>query len=831
MDLRLFAAIVWLPLRAHLGRTVLTVLAIGLGIALGLSIHLMNKSAMTEMSRATRGLYGQADLIVQGASGFDESFYPTIARVPGVAAANPVLEVRAQVVGHRESILLLGVDLLRMSSFHAGQSASPRGRDGLAFFNQNSILLSRDAADTYGVSIGDSLKVQVGTRGVEFAVLGILPSGAYGQRVALLDIGVAQHLLERLGMLTRVDLRLVDSDSSIVIARLKDLLPEDVEITTPAIESQEPMRLSRAFRVNVTALALVALFTGAFLVYSTLSLWVMRRRRELALLHALGTTPRQQHLSIIWTGVLLGAAGAAIGVLAGAAIAKFALREFLSQVLSSASPAPIGIRWYEAVGFAALGIVVAIVGSLVPAIEAAKIPTANALKSGNIDLQPPEGHHRWAFVLFAAAVPLLFAPPVFELPMFGYLAIAFILIGAVLCMPSLTHGVLAHVPVPRASISLIAVSYLRAATQSASRSAAAILVSVSLMVAMAVMVTSLRGSFADLLTQMFPGDLQVQAGMSNSSSYLESESIDRLRSVAGVERVTLSRLVPVRLSRDSMPVTLIARSTAPDDRNAGLPIEARAIRNASPGTIPIWISVAIADRYRLGPDQTFTFYIQNRPVTGYVRGIWRDFLYQQSGALMMDYSQYQSLTGDDRANTAAVWISGSASVDIVRSAVRESFGSRSLEIGLPGEYRERALRGFDSVFAITYLLLIVAVLLGLFAISINASSQVLARRSEFGVLRHIGFTRAQIAGVVGAEGLCLGLVGVGAGFLVGGCISAILIFVVGRQSFHWTMDLHVPVMLLAIIFFSVPMTAALAAIWSGRGAMAADAVQSVKEDW
>ena len=153
------------------------------------------------------------------------------------------------------------------------------------------------------------------------------------------------------------------------------------------------------------------------------------------------------------------------------------------------------------------------------------------------------------------------------------------------------------------------------------------------------------------------------------------------------------------------------------------------------------------------------------------------------------------------------------------------------DIALPAEIRNRSLALFDRTFAVTYLLEAVAVLIGLFGIAASTSSQVLARRGEFGMLRHLGVTRGEIGRMLAFEGAALGSIGVVAGIVVGGIISLILIFVVNRQSFHWTMDVHVPWVLLAVLSAVLIVASAGTAAFSGRRAMGDDVVRAVKEDW
>jgi putative ABC transport system permease protein len=284
------------PLRQAPGRTLLAVLAIALGVALGFAVYLINRVAADEVQGASRSLFGLADLTVQSpGSGFDESLFPRLLRVPGVAAASPVVEVQVRLPGRERNLKLLGIDpfrALQMQPALAGAGATAE-RQGQGLLAENSIWLSPAAAQSLELEVGDDLDVQVALDRVRFRVAGILPPGAYTQPVGLLDIGEAQWRLQRLGRLDRVDLRLApQADRQAVRTAIAALLPPGAQVVTPGEATDDAVRLTRAYRSNLTALALVALFTGAFLVYATQSLAVARRRREIALLHAMGMTVR-----------------------------------------------------------------------------------------------------------------------------------------------------------------------------------------------------------------------------------------------------------------------------------------------------------------------------------------------------------------------------------------------------------------------------------------------------------------------------------------------------------------------------------------------------------
>lgn len=831
---RLFHATVWQPLRANASRTVLAIVAIMLGVTLGYAIHLMNRAATTEMTQSTRSLFGQADWVIQStAQGFDESLYPTIAQIPGVAVASPVVDVKVQVVGHHKPLLLAGMDPLRAGQLQPATSSAQGGRKGLSFFDAQKILLNDSAAKTLGLVIGDSFSVQVGMQPVAFTVAGILPGNLYRQDMGLLDIAAAQWRLDMLGKLTRIDIRLAAGANADAIAQtIERLLPAGVKLTTPTAEAEQSVQLSRAFRINITALALVALFTGAFLVYSTQSLAIIRRRREFALLHALGVTAKEQIASVILTGALLGAIGAMVGVLLGIGLAKFGLSLMPNSHITQVQVIP-----WELCGFALLGILVSVAGSVAPAVAAAAIPTSQALKAGNTEEDNSRGHAYIALGFWAFAVPLLFAPSVFDLPLLGYTAIALILFGAVLFIPAFTRFVLVLLPVGSQVSYQTAVAQLRGVAHTATTSVATMLVSVSLMVAMSIMGASLRGSIVQLLERTFPADLYLHVN-GQTASYLDQLTISSIEAIPAVARTAPTRLISLLLASNPVPVMLIARPIDPQNPNAILQLESQAQQvmpidpsgRAANGHVPIWVSVALADREHLAPDSELRFHLAGSEVIGNVRGVYRD--YQPVASFLMDYQQYQQLSLDDKVTSLALWTKPGSSIEAVIRAVRARLGDKiEFEITLPSENRERILRGFDSAFRIIYLLLAVSVLIGLFGIGVNASAQVLARRAEFGVLRHLGFTRAQIGGILCIEGFFLGTLGVLSGLLFGCIISAVMILVVTPQSFHWTMDLHIPTTILVSLMLVVPLACALTAVWSGRSAMNDDVVLAVKEDW
>ncbi|MCL4762857.1 MAG: ABC transporter permease, partial [Burkholderiales bacterium] len=229
--------------------------------------------------------------------------------------------------------------------------------------------------------------------------------------------------------------------------------------------------------------------------------------------------------------------------------------------------------------------------------------------------------------------------------------------------------------------------------------------------------------------------------------------------------------------------------------------------------------------------RTVTLPLAGREAAFVVAGVWRDYGRPQ-GAVQLDRGVYVALTGDRSVTNAALWLAPGADADAVRAAARAALpGGERLDVARSGEIRRLSLAAFDRTFAITYALEFASMAIGLVGLSSAFGALVLARRREFGVLRHLGMTRAQVARMLATEGVTTAAIGVGAGLALGAAISVILIHVVNRQSFHWGMDVAVPWLQLAAFAAVVVALATLTAVASGRQAMGADVVRAVKEDW
>ena len=842
----------WQELRHHPWRNAAAVVAVMLGVALAFSVHLINESALNEFSQAARSVNGQPDLELRGAQGvFDEALYARVAQHPDVLAASPVLEVTTQVLdrsGVSMALRVLGVDALRVAQVAPALMPQPnQSGERLALFAPDTLFLNPAAQQRLGAR--PQLQVALALKTVR--VVGQV--SASGAPLAVMDVGAAQDFFNQVGFLSRIDLKLragVTPASFIKGLQATPHWPRDVLALEPGDRTSQINALSRAYRVNLTVLALIALFTGAFLVFSVLALSVSKRAQQLALLGVLGLSARQRLALVLWEALALGLVGSALGLALGTALAALALRVLGGDLgggfFAGVAP-PLQWHAWAALLYGTLGVGAALVGAWWPARQAQQLPLAATLKGLGAGVMQSRSH--WiSLILIAGGAGLAWAPPLFGMPLAAYLSVGCLLVGGIGVLPWLIALLLDRVAplLSRQTLPLLAVERARRQRETAAVAVSGVVASLSLAVALTVMVASFRDSVTQWLDRVLPADLYVRSASSSGAGetvFFTPEVVQSLAQINGVTRLEAQRNVSLRLDPAQAPVTLIARPLKDPARR--LPLISGPLPVPT-GRVAIYVSEAVVDLFdaRLGFD--FTPLITSFPALAldgsaqdasyFVAGVWRDYA-RQSGTIALDKDDFERLTGDQRANDIAFWLADPDDTTRVEGAVRALVNRQGagtgerLDFGSAAQIRATSLRIFDRSFAITYWLQAVAIGIGLFGVAASFSAQVFSRRKEFGLLAHLGLTRQQVLWVVALEGMAWTALGALAGLLLGLAVSVILVKVVNPQSFHWTMDLMVPWLRLGLLCVAVTLAGTLTAWLSVRAAAGQSAIAAVKEDW
>ena len=861
----------WQDLRHHPWRSAAAVAAVMLGVALAFAVHVINASALDEFSQAVRAVNGQPDLEVRPMQGtLGEDLFAQVATHPDVARANPVLEATAMAspAVHTSpataptALRLLGADALLLPAM--APALMPRPWEGAArdaLFAPATVYLNPAALQALGVppegtQPRPTLQLRTGLQTLAVQVAGTV--SAPGAPLAVMDIGAAQDLLGRVGQLTRIDLQLQPgTDRSAFRQALQALpgWPAQATLAEPGDAAQRVSNLSRAYRVNLTVLALVALFTGAFLVFSVLALSVAQRGPQFALLAVLGATPRQRLALVLAESALLGVAGSLAGLALGTALASAAL-QLLGGDLGGGYFAGVQprLQWSlsAALLYGSLGVAAAVAGGWWPARAAQALPPAQTLKGlGSASGRAGRG---WVgLVLIAASAGLAALPPVFGIPLAAYVAIGLLLVGGIALLPWGVAWLLQRLQplAARHPLTLLALERARRMRGTAAIAVGGVVASLSLAVALTVMVASFRGSVIQWLDAVLPSPLYVRSALQaagGDAALLPPGFAEAVARLPGVDKVSPLRTSPLQLSATRPALTVLSRPLGTDPAQV-LPLTGPALAVPA-GQIGVYVSEAVVDLYGVRPGQAWPELSkafmpvapdnQAQAATFFIAGVWRDYV-RQTGAITLDSAAYQRLTGDTRISDLALWPADGVDMAALQSRIRSAAQQASaatptgtsdsgaanhsvdgnpplVEFVSAQSIRERSLQIFDRSFAVTYWLQAVAIGIGLFGVAASFSAQVLARRKEFGLLAHLGLTRRQILAVVAGEGAAWTGIGAIAGVLLGLAVSVVLVHVVNPQSFHWTMDLAVPGGRLLALCAAVVVSGTVTAWLAGRAA-------------
>jgi len=821
-------------------RLAVTVLAVALGVALGAAVYLVNTAALNDFTLAAKRLVGDADVVIRGPhEGFPDALFAELARDPKIRLASPMLELEAAIPGRRDPLKVLGLDPFRAAAMQPALIGDLETK-AVDLFPTDTILLSASAAQNLGLKAGGTLPILVGNEMRILKVVGVMPASTYTQELGIMDVASAQWTLQHIGRLNRIDLSLTAGTPAAAFrAGLRSRLPPGTVAVAPEVERDRALNITRAYRINLNMLALVSLFTGAFLVFSTQSLSVLRRRSSLGLMRAIGATRGQIEAALLSEGALIGLAGSLIGIVLGVLFAEAALRLLSGdlgngQLHAESAVLDTGVSTFAA--FLVIGTVVSGFGALRPARAAAAQPPAQSLKGGDphSDRDVVRGSIGGA-ALLAAGAALAWLPPIGGVPVFGYAAIAALLFGAVMQVPLVTVRMLKLAPRLGHVVPDTALAQLGDDIGMSTLSLSSIIVSFSLMVAMAIMVYSFRVSFERWLDKMLPADVQMREPFGNDTAYWTEADQAAAAATAGVSRAEFRRTRQILLDPARPPVALIARGATALETPGELPLLSSLPAARRGASEPAWISEELQDLYGYRLGAPIDLPLNGRERRFVVAGIWRDYA-RAAGAVVISRDAYIAATGDRAANEASIWLDAHAETAPVIAALRAALahgpaGNGALEILTSPTLRERSLRIFDRAFAITYALEAIAVIIGLIGVSFAAGSTVLARRAEFGMLRHIGMRRRQVLGMLASEGILMSSCAVAYGLVLGGILSLVLVFVVNRQSFNWSIELALPVRQLAMLSLTLIAAAALTAVWSGRAATHREAVGAVREDW
>jgi putative ABC transport system permease protein len=832
------------------------------GVALGVAAFIAVRTANVEVLRSFEGsvatVSGAATLEIIGSDeALDETLISGLRQLPGIVSADPVVAVEARIAnGPRlgRHLPLLGVDLIEVLSRQRLTIRNTQSSAGLErLLEPDRLFIGQEFASDWSLAEGDRVEVQIGAHVVPLIVEGILHTGAgprsFWNSAAVMDIAAAQKTFGLSGKLDRIELI---TDSSLPTEDIQDhvqrFLPRSAVVQRSGTRGQQVENMVRAFQTNLTVLSGVGLLVGIFLIYNTISFSVVQRRREIGIYRAIGMSERTVSVLFVCEGAAMGLLGGLVGAMLGVWVAAGLtdlLGRTITELYAPVSNGGMGQRvgpWLPVLlQGGVLGSVVSALGALAPSVDAGRTVVVKALAPGSYDVARQSAAGTAAFIgglLLLASGLLLLPGPIDGIPVFGYAAAFCLLAGLSGFIPlsiRLLHWwnrlkTAAGRGPEAATLNRIASEQITRSTSRSTVTVSALLVGVAIMVGVVVMVRSFRHTVEIWIEETVMADLIVtpQAWLQASREHaadrtLPSSWADELRRIEGVAAVDLYRDLRLRLGDGS--AALVSRDLqlhAERSRYLMLSGDSSAILRRAAASGGLLVSEVLADRLEIEAGQQLEVPTPSGPQVFPVVGVFYDYA-TDGGKIVMDRETYRRWWSDDGVTVFPVYLSPGADSTRVREAILRRLTASSVMGISPavvsnGELRRDILDIFDRTFRLTYALEGIAVLIAVLGIVNTLVTSVLERRREFATLQAIGASERQIQLLVLWEAAYLGLIGALLGVFGGIALSYLLIKVINKQSFGWTIQMvWMPAVWAAAVATSL-VVAVVSGYWPARWA-------------
>ena len=831
--LQLFRTLILRPLRRDLVRSTLTVLAVALGVGVVIAIDLAGDAATGSFRSSLETLVGKTDLQITANGGVDEHWIGRLASLPLNARFAPVIETQGIIQG-AGAVTVYGVDFIAQP--RAGTSERPLDLDTAA-------IISSGLAKRIGVRDEASLALALSDTARTFHVAAVVD--AKEAEFVLLDIAAAQQALHQYGKLDRIEVFVSPHENfTRVEQQIRAALPGSYRIEKPGTRSEENQRMLRAFRWNLRVLSYISLVVGAFLIYNTISVSVVRRRPEIGVLRALGASRRRVFWLFLGEALLFGILGSLAGIAIGRAMAEGAvglIADTVNSLYVSSRPAAITVGIPAIVTAIIAGTAVAFLSALAPAREAMEVTPVEAMSRG-VHEHHARTHVRrnlvWAVAIGAAAWPLSKLGPVNGNPIAGYVATLLAIAAMALAAPAVIT-VLSALTRRLAQLlfgpeGLLAVRGLAASLARTSVIVAALSTAIAMMASVGIMVGSFRETVIVWLDTQLRADLYVRpAGRAGAGEHpaLPAEALTLAASVPGVEAVDVFRAMEIeyqgqRASLGAGDSAIVRRY----GRLRFLPGEDRdAILQSLPGQDRVIISEPFANKHGVQADSVLDLPLADRTVRVTVAGIYYDYS-SERGWVIFDHSTLLKYLPNQPPTNLAIYVRKDADASQVQHALEARLAKYRVVVAPNRTLRQNAVTVFDRTFAITYALEGVAIVVAMLGAANSLLALVLDRRREFGMLRYLGAAPAQIRRMILLEAGFLGIAANALGLALGFVLSLVLIYVINKQSFGWTIQFHPPLALLTGASALVLAATIVAGIFPARAAARLNPIEVIHEE-
>jgi putative ABC transport system permease protein len=846
----LFYRLMLRPLLQEPVRAILTILAVTLGVAVVLAIDLAGGAATGSFRTSMETLAGDNDLEIVASGGVPEAVVGTVATLPYSIRISPRIEDTAFILDTKQTVPLIGLDLIAEGGSGSNE-AIPGSSVSKAFAQSGNSMENLQNSDSIwvgaslGKKSGDALRLLINDQVREFTIRGIYPDPNGSESAIVMDLATAQRVLNRFGRVDRILLKVPESPSlEEWQPRVRAALPVGVEIRAQGTGTNENRKMLGAFRWNLRLLSYIGLIVGAFLIYNTISVSVVRRRPETGIVRALGASRNAVLAAFLGEAAFFGLAGAALGLPVGRVMASGAVKLMAATVESlyvSSHPGAIELTMWSVVLAFTIGVGVAIISAYSPAREASLVSPVEAMARGRREYMTRVHKLRdlWlALILGVLAAAASRVPAIGSKPVFGYLAAILLVVASALAIPAFTDAILSRSSRWLGKIlgveALLASQSLSGSLRRTSVLVGALSTAIAMMTSVGIMVGSFRETVLMWMNDRLPADLYLRPAGSpapdrHPTVSLElADKISKLPGVAGVDR-----LRAYEISYDGMPATLASvdlsalRSDQRSNFFSGRPTEQvlSQIRDAD----AVVVSEPFTYKHHVRAGDTITLALGNSRPSFRIADVYYDYG-SERGSILMDRQTMLRYLPDPTPSNLAIYVAPNVSIETVREEITQASAGYRVLLASNRDLRTEAIRIFDRTFAITYALEAVAVIVAVMGVAGALLALVIDRRREIGLLRFLGAAAGQVRKQILVEAGLLGLLANFAGLALGFALSLVLIYVINKQSFGWTIRFHWPVSVLLGALSVVYAATVLAGLYPAQVAVGLNPLEAVHEE-
>jgi putative ABC transport system permease protein len=839
---RLLYRLILRPLFRQPGRALVILFAVALGDAAVVAIDLAGDAAAGSFHSSMETLAGKDDFEVTAAGGLPEAIVAQITRLPYALRVSPRIEDHAMVAAG-ETVPLIGVDVVAEAN-----NAGTMVKDGTAGQGIGHINDPDAVWVTSGLrkAVGDSIQLLINDHAREYVVRGLIPDSAQmGTDAILMDMGAAQLATGKSGRVDRILIKAPNSGNfEMWQNKLRGALPAGVLLNAQGAETAANRRMLAAFRWNLKMLSGIALLVGAFLIYNAVSVSVVRRRADIGIMRALGASRGAVLGAFLLEAALFGTAGSLAALPLGRVLAAGAvgmLSTTVNALYVSSRPGTMTISAGSVVLALVAGIGVALASALAPAREASRVPPTEAMARGRREYEVRVERKRDAVIALLLAVMGTLAalgPPIGGKPLLGYLAALLFVASTALVAPLVVYRATStgSIVIRRALgvEALLASRSLGASLRRTSVLVAALATAIAMMTSVGIMVGSFRQTVLTWLDSELPADLYLApAGAMGGDLHptIAPELADHIAMVPGVESV--SRLRAYEIQYQGLPASLAGASHGPNAPRQNLTFLSRRpsrdlMLELAAGNNAV-VSEPFAYKHHVKAGDTITLPLGEQRVAFRVIDIFYDYGHE-AGFIVVDWETLLRYLPDSAPTNLAVYLAPGADLERTRAAIQRATANKRLMMLSNGEIRRQAIRVFDQTFAITYAVEAISILVAIGGIAGALISIVMDRKREFGVLRYLGGTSAQIRKLILFEAGLIGILANVLGLALGYVLSLVLVYVINKQSFGWTIQFHWPVAVLLGSLSVVYVATVLAGMLPARLAVRLDPMVVVHEE-